>query len=101
MDEGSGCKEAGQLVNLHPGFRRYLLKGLARCVHCGEIMWSNTCRSGSYYRDPSTVRGLDCRGGSVRVDYVDGQVDRIIERLVLPEAWQQRILALYAETDDA
>jgi site-specific DNA recombinase len=77
-----------------PAYRRYQLKGLARCVSCGERLWSNGTKRGAYYRDPAQLRGIDCLGGSIRVDELDRQMDGIIGRLVLPANWKQEIAIL-------
>lgn len=81
------------------GFRPYLLKGLARCSHCGERLWCETVRGVAYYR--SQYRGTPCPsgGGLTKAEVLDKQMDAIIHALVLPEDWREEVLQIL-ETED-
>ncbi len=76
--------------------REYLLKGLVRCARCGMPLWAQTYKNGyAYYREHRGSRGAgECinSGGAISCHVVDKQVGRIIESLVLPEDWLERVL---------
>jgi|GEM_PF-278643 len=90
-------KNSGRSRTLQPHpAREYLLKGLVRCGHCGYPMWSQTYTNGHrYYREQRGSRGAGyCvgRSGSLPCEIPDGQMDRIIQAIALPESWQDRML---------
>ncbi|MDP2857270.1 MAG: recombinase family protein, partial [Bacillota bacterium] len=41
-------------------YRTYLLKGLLRCIHCGEKLWAQHIGGKDYYREESALRGIPC-----------------------------------------
>ena len=90
-------------LNPHPQ-REYLLKGLIRCAHCLLSMWAQTYKNGNqYYREHKGSRGAGyCvdRSGSIPCDVPDNQVGRIVQAIVLPEAWMDRVLARIHLADD-
>ncbi len=90
-------------LNPHPQ-REYLLKGLIRCAHCLLPMWAQTYNNGNpYYREHKGSRGAGyCvdRSGSIPCDVPDNQVGRIVQAIVLPEAWMDRVLARIHLADD-
>ena len=90
-------------LNPHPE-REYLLKGLIRCAHCLLPMWAQTYNNGNpYYREHKGSRGAGyCvdRGRSMPCDVPDKQVGRIVQAIVLPEAWMDRVLARIHLADD-
>ncbi len=77
--------------------REYLLKGIIRCAHCLMPMWAQTLNSGNpYYREQARARShMDCPadGKSIRCDVADEQISRLMEAIVLPESWMDRVLA--------
>ena len=77
--------------------REYLLKGMVKCAWCGGTLWAQTLTSGSrLYREQNGSRShMDCPadGTSIRCDIPDEQIGRIVQAIVLPEAWQERLLA--------
>jgi len=87
----------------HPE-REYLLKGLIRCAHCLLPMWAQTYKNGNpYYREHRGSRGAGyCvdRSSSIPCDVPDNQVGRIVQAIVLPEAWMDRVLAHIHLADD-
>ncbi len=90
-------------LNPHPA-REYLLKGLIRCAHCLLPMWAQTYNNGNpYYREHKGSRGAGyCvdRSGSIPCGVPDKQVGRIVQAIVLPEAWMDRVLARIHLADD-
>lgn len=60
-------------------------------------MWAQTYKSGSrLYREHHGSRGLGpciTVGSSIPCDVADGQVGRIVQAIVLPDAWMDRVLA--------
>ncbi len=90
-------------LNPHPQ-REYLLKGLIRCAHCLLPMWAQTYKNGNqYYREYKGSRGSGyCvdRGRSMACDVPDNQIGRIVQAIVLPEAWMDRVLACIHLADD-
>ncbi len=77
-------------------YRRYLLKGIARCIYCGYPLWSETSASGySYYREKRSARGhsvCPANGKAIRCDTIDGQLDAVVRSLVLEPSWRERII---------
>ena len=80
----------------HPE-REYLLKGLIRCAHCSLPMWAQTFGNGNrYYREQKGSRGGGyCvgRSGSMACQVPDGQIGQIVEAIILPDAWMDRMLS--------
>lgn len=86
-----------------PSHRRYLLKGLLRCVHCGGNIWAQHIRTGyEYYREENSVRGIDCPNGKAykRVEVLDEQICGLVENLKLPESWREMVIALLNSGDE-
>ena len=86
-----------------PRYRTYLLKGLLRCVHCGEKLWSKNITGHDYYQETSSVRGISCPNGKgyVRSEIADDQVSSIIASLTLPPSWREMVIELLSSKDDA
>ena len=67
-------------------------------------MWAQTYKNGNrYYREHKGSRGIGyCvdRGRSMACDVPDNQVGRIVQAIVLPEAWMDRVLARIHLADD-
>ena len=84
--------------------REYLLKGLIRCAHCLMPMWAQTYTNGRrYYREQYGSRGAGyCvgRSGSMPCHVPEDQIGQIIEAIVLPEAWMDRVLVRIHLADD-
>ena len=85
--------------------REYLLKGMVKCAWCGGTLWAQTLESGSQlYREQNGSRShMNCPpdGTSIRCEVPDGQIDRIMQAIVLPESWQERLLAQIQLADEA
>ncbi len=91
-------RNSGRSETLHPRpEREYLLKGLIRCAHCGLPMWAQTYKNGNrYYREQKGSRGKGyCvnRSRSMPCHLPDGQMGRIVQAILLPDAWMDRVLA--------
>jgi len=88
----------------HRPLREYLLKGLIRCAHCGYPMWAQTYRNGNrYYREEYGSRSAGyCvgRSGSMQCQVPDEQMGRIMQAIVLPDAWYDRLLAKIQLADE-
>ena len=72
----------------------YVLQGLARCVRCSEVMWSQSIGRAqrAYYRERPSFRGGKCeRPKSVRADALDFQLEQIFNQIKLRPDWQTRI----------
>lgn len=71
----------------------YLLRGIARCSRCGQVLWCSPSRKGRRYRDSSRLKQARCdmRYESVVADVIDEQVAELLQKLLLPEDWQQRL----------
>ncbi len=84
--------------------RSYLLKGLARCAHCGMNLWAQTYKNGNqYYREHRASRSHgECpsRGGSISCSIPDEQIGRMFSSIVLPDDWQRRVLAKIVHQDE-
>jgi len=67
-------------------------------------MWAQTYKNGNqYYREHKGSRGAGyCvdRSGSIPCDVPDNQVGRIVQAIVLSEAWMDRVLARIHLADD-
>ena len=74
-------------------YRTYLLKGLVRCVHCGEKLWAQHMNGKSYYREESSIRGIRCPNPKAyqRAEVFDEQVSGLVGELRLPESWRQLV----------
>jgi len=77
--------------------REYLLKSLVRCAYCLFPMWAQTLKNGNrLYREHHGSRGLGpCTtvDSSITCDVADEQVARLVQAIVLPDAWMDRVLA--------
>ena len=98
-------RNSGRSETLHTQpEREYLLKGLIRCAHCGLPMWAQTYKNGRrYYREQKGSRGAGyCVGKSrsMACTVPDEQMGRIVEALVLPDAWMDRMLAKIHLSDE-
>ena len=84
--------------------RTYLLKGLARCAHCGMNLWAQTYKGGQrYYREHRASRSHgECpsRGGSISCSIPDEQIGKMFSSIVLPDDWQRRVLARIVRQDE-
>ena len=94
----AGLKRAkGQSRSISSNFRIYLLKGLIRCIYCGNPIWSETNSHGySLYREKRGTRSTnDCPVGekSIRCDQIDEQVNEILSSVALDPSWKERIIA--------
>jgi site-specific DNA recombinase len=74
-----------------------LLKGLIRCAYCLLPMWAQTYNNGNrYYREHKGFRGDGyCvnRSRSMSCRVPDDQVGQIMQAILLPDAWMDRVLA--------
>ena len=91
-------RNSGRSETLHPRpEREYLLKGLIRCAHCLLPMWAQTYKNGHrYYREQKGSRGIGyCVGKSRSMACMvpDEQMGRIVEAIILPDAWMDRALS--------
>ncbi|MCI0869695.1 MAG: recombinase family protein [Chloroflexi bacterium] len=84
--------------------REYLLKGLIRCAYCEMPMWAQTYNSGNrYYREHKGSRGAgNCvnKSGSIRCDVPDEQMGQIMNAVVLPDSWMDRLLTKIQLADE-
>lgn len=84
--------------------RVYLLKGIAKCVHCGMPLWAETLKNGhQYYREQRGSRGYgEClaRGKSIACELIDWQVAKIVGALSLDETWKDYIIAQISTIDE-
>ena len=84
--------------------REYLLKGLIRCAYCLMPMWAQTYKNGRrYYREHRGSRGAGAcvnSSGSISCDVPDRQMDQLMEAIVLPESWMDRVLAKIRINDE-
>ena len=84
--------------------RTYLLKGLARCAHCGMNLWAQTYKGGQqYYREHRASRSHgECpsQGGSISCNIPDEQIGKMFSSIVLPDDWQRRVLAKIVHQDE-
>ena len=91
-------RNSGRSETLHPRpDREYLLKGLIRCAYCLLPMWAQTYKNGHrYYREHKGSRGEGyCvnRSRSIRCEIPDEQIGRLVQAIILPDAWMDRVLA--------
>ena len=86
-----------------PNYRTYLLKGLLRCVQCGEKLWAHNISDCDYYQETSSQRGIHCSNGKgyVRTEDADKQVSDVISNLRLPESWREMVVDLLSSQDEA
>ena len=84
--------------------RDYLLKGLARCAHCGMNLWAQTYKNGNrYYREHRASRSHgECpsKGGSISCSIPDEQIGKMFSSIVLPDDWERRVLAKIVHQDE-
>lgn len=85
-----------------PKHRTYLFGGLLRCMACGGRMTAEARTSGRYYRCTAHQRQVDCWAPQTRVreDVLAEQMTEIVSRLVLPDDWRERILALLQDGNE-
>ncbi|NQW20318.1 MAG: recombinase family protein [Chloroflexi bacterium] len=85
--------------------RPYLLKGIARCVHCGMNLWAQTYQNGNqYYREHRASRShgeCPAKGGSIPCSIPDEQIGKMFSSIVLPDDWERRVLAKIVHQDEA
>lgn len=76
----------------------YFRGGLLKCAHCGRALRAQSGKR-RYYREASKFNGFDCPmiGKSVPADLVEGQIEGLIQQMVLPEDWQQALQAFLKE----
>jgi len=79
-----------------PSYRKYLLKGLARCIYCGYPLWSETSNRGyTLYREPQNSHAhCNCpaNGKTIGCPTIDKQVDSIVKSLVLIPSWREKVV---------
>lgn len=86
-------------------FKTYLLgAGLACCAHCGEPLRCTSSFHGRYYlyyRCTANWRGNQCSSGQrqLREDYLQPQLDDLINQLMLPADWRDRVEEILASND--
>ena len=74
-------------------YRTYLLKGLARCVYCGQALWSETSVSGqSRYRERKGTRTCPVGEKSVLCRQLDDQISQVVSSIRLEPAWKDLVL---------
>jgi len=80
-----------------PRYRTYLLKGLLRCVHCGEKVWAQHINGYDYYREQNSARGVPCPNPTSyhRTEVFDSQVCQLMEQLTLPTSWRELVLEFF------
>ena len=98
-------KNSGRSATMNPRPQReYLLKGLIRCAHCLMPMWAQTYKSGRrYYREHKGSRGSGAcvnRSGSILCGVPDRQMDQLMEAIVLPSSWMDRVQAKIGISDE-
>jgi site-specific DNA recombinase len=84
--------------------RSYLLSQVVRCHVCGRKLRAQSSRKAAYYREMSYARGYeDCPNAQVgvRMRKLHEQVGAIIRRLSLPADWQQELMEMIGEDDEA
>ena len=83
-------------------YRTYLLKGLLRCVHCGEKLWAQHISGHDYYREENSLRGIPCPNGKayLRAEVFDDPISRMIGELQLPSSWRELVLDLLDAEDN-
>jgi hypothetical protein len=83
--------------------RFFLLTGLVRCCECGGAMAGQTnvriAKDGSrietrFYRDRTILDDGGICGKMISADQLETQVEAEIKRIVLPQTWKERIVAL-------
>lgn len=81
----------------------YLLRGLGRCVSCGELLWCSPATTGARYRDASKLKQRPCGAHrtSVTVEAIDQQVGQLVRRMVLPDDWRERVTEYMGADGDA
>ena len=75
----------------------YSLSSLIQCVHCEGPMWihrDNVGRPRIYCS--SQKQGLKCQSKATYLDVYEGQLFKYMKEFVVPEDYQERVLALYS-----
>jgi len=90
-------KHRSRSTIISTSFRLYLLKGIARCIYCGYPLWSDTAVAGyTYYREKKNSHAvLKCpaNGKAIRCNFIDNQIDAMIESIILDPAWKEHIIS--------
>ena len=77
--------------------RTYSLSGLIRCVQCEGRMWIHRDNAGRpRIFCGSRNQGLKCQGKATYMDVYENQLLRYMQQFVIPDDYQERILALYS-----
>lgn len=81
----------------------YLLRGIARCSRCGQVLWCSRTARGRRYRDSSRLKQERCdiRFESVGAEIVESQVAALLRDIVLPEDWHARLAERLAAIDSS
>ena len=75
----------------------YSLSGVIQCVHCEGPMWIHRDNVGHpRIYCSSQKQGLKCQSKATYLDIYEDQLFRYMKEFVVPEDYQERILALYA-----
>ena len=73
--------------------RSYLLRGIAKCAHCGGPLWATSPHHGySYYRQQGSIRDCAVEEASVPCKMIDEQVEGIVTSLRLKPDWRESII---------
>jgi len=73
--------------------KHYLLKGLARCVRCGALLWSCTnSRGHDYYRHWSGYGDCPVGNRMVPCTVIDAQLERLVGALRMEEDWRENVI---------
>ena len=83
-------------------YRTYLLKGLLRCIHCGEKIWAQHISGRDYYREENSLRGIPCPNGKayLRAEVLDVPMSQMIGELQLPSSWRELVVEFLGAEDD-
>lgn len=84
----------GRMINSkQKAFRIYFLAGIITCSECKRRLRAQSTKTGQYYREVSKLVGGRCShsGLSVRSELVDTSISEIMEKLVLPQNWQEEL----------
>ena len=97
------AKAKGQRHTSGGSYRKYLLKGLVRCVWCGLPVWGETLWHGkSYYRERKMTRsegGCQNEGKMARTELLDTQMGQLMGSIKLDPSWERRAAGLIANQD--
>ena len=78
-----------------PAYRVYLLNGIVRCAVCRQTLRVQRTAGHSYYRHTFLIRGIACSepDGMVREERLADQIDELVNRLSIPDDWQNWLTA--------